>query len=72
MKRIINNIYLFKTEMMGFAILILMIFHSSIPSFYGLKNILEIGVDIFLFLGGFTCTLSYCKSKKVDGYFNKR
>lgn len=61
--------------MMGFAILILMIFHSSIPSFYGLKNILEIGVDIFFFLGGFTCTLSYCKSKsnnKIGLYFKKR
>lgn len=61
--------------MMGVAILILMIFHSSIPSFYGLKNLFELGVDIFLFLGGFTCTLSYCKSKsknQVGEYFKKR
>lgn len=75
MQRIINNIYSFKTEMMGVAILILMVFHSSIPSFYGLKNLLEIGVDVFLFLGGFTCTLSYCKSKsknQVGAYFKKR
>lgn len=54
MQRIINNIYSFKTEMMGVVILILLVFHSSIPNFYGLKNLLEIGVDIFLFLGGFT------------------
>lgn len=64
MKKIIDNIYSSKIELMGFAILILMIFHSSIPSFYGFKNVLEIGVDIFLFLGGFTCSLSYSKLKQ--------
>lgn len=75
MQRIVNNIYDYKVELMGFAILILMIFHSSIPTFYGLKNVLDFGVDIFLFLGGFTCTLSYCKLKLNEGilmYYKKR
>ena len=74
MKRIIDNIYLYKTEMMGVAILILMIFHTSIPNFGGLKNLLEIGVDIFLFLGGFTCAISYdkCGSNNFMLYFKKR
>lgn len=62
--------------MMGLAILTLMVFHSSIPSFYGLKNLLEFGVDIFLFLSGFTCTLSYCKIKlnneSCSIYYKKR
>lgn len=61
--RIAENIFKYKVELMGFSILILMIFHSSgITSLFGLKDMLDIGVDIFLLLAGFTCTHSYVKS----------
>lgn len=48
MQRLANNIFQYKTEIMGLAILGLMLFHSSgISSLFGLKNMLECGVDIF-------------------------
>ena len=69
MQRLVNNIFLYKREMMGLAILGLMLFHSSGFSLFGVKNMLECGVDIFLFLSGFTCAHSYVKSYKKLGYF---
>lgn len=62
MQRIVNNIFRYKTEIMGFAILLIMFFHLNLPTFYGIKNLFEIGVDIFLFIGGFTCAKSYMSS----------
>lgn len=60
MQRLVNNIFNYKVEMMGFAILLIMLFHLALPTtLWGLKNTFEIGVDLFLFLGGFTCARSY-------------
>ena len=57
-----HNIFDFKTELMGVAILMLMVFHSpGIPSLIGLTYLLDLGVDIFLLLGGFTCAYSYVR-----------
>ena len=71
MQRLVRNIFDFKTELMGFAILILMVFHSpGIPSFIGLKYLLDLGVDIFLLLGGFTCTYSYVRLCNLGGAHN--
>lgn len=76
-RRISNNIFDFKSEMMGFAIFILMIFHSRRFEYIGfLQDIGDVGVDIFCFLGGFTCALSYLKtSDKENGlslFYKKR
>lgn len=76
-RRISNNIFDCKSEMMGFAIFILMIFHSRRFEYIGfLQDIGDVGVDIFCFLGGFTCALSYLKtSDKENGlslFYKKR
>lgn len=62
MEKIANNIFCYKKEMMGLAIILIMLFHLAIPTLGGLKKLCEIGVDVFLFLGGFTCSLSYLSS----------
>ena len=72
MKWLTDNIYNCKIEIMGLAIILIMVFHSAVPSFYGIKNLCEIGVDLFLFLGGFTCTRSYFLTSKKITYYKKR
>ena len=49
-------------ELMGVAIILIMIFHSArLPIIGKIQDFGDIGVDIFLFLGAYTCTASYLK-----------
>ena len=50
LKKILNN----RTYLMGFACILIMIFHSNLPIINEniIKQHLYIGVDIFLFLSG--------------------
>lgn len=72
MNQLINNIFDYKVEMMGLAIILIMFFHSAVPSIWGIKNLCEIGVDLFLLLGGFTCTRSYFFTLNKTTYYKKR
>ena len=76
MNRIASNIYKYKVEMMGLAIILIMLFHTIAPNLpyciNEIKRFGEVGVDIFLFLGGFTCANSYMKSKSVQSFYKKR
>lgn len=57
---------------MGLAIILIMVFHSAVPSFWRIKDQCEIGVDLFLFLGGFICIRSYFLTSKKITYYKKR
>ena len=76
MNRIASNIYSYKAEMMGVAIILIIIFHTIIPKLpselYEIKRFGEVGVDIFLFLGGFTCANSYLSSTSLLSFYKKR
>lgn len=61
---------------MGLAICLVMARHTLWPGlpewaeFF--KNLCDIGVDIFLFLSGFTCANSFCRQPDVKKYMRKR
>ena len=49
------NISRYRGELMGMAMLFVVLFHVGLPredAFYGLRRIGNIGVDMFLFLSG--------------------
>ena len=49
------NISRYRGELMGAAMLFVILFHVSLPredAFFGLRRMGNIGVDIFLFLSG--------------------
>ena len=60
---------------MGFAILIVMLFHMGVPrssSWYGLVRMGNLGVDIFLFLSGMGLWYSWSRNPKFRHfYFNR-
>lgn len=50
---------------MGLAILLIMLFHSErLPIVGKLQDFCDIGVDLFLFCGAYTCTASYLRQKE--------
>lgn len=59
MEKIANNICMYKVELMVLAIICIMMFHMAVPVVLGIKPLLQIGVDLFLFLSAFTCVKSY-------------
>lgn len=67
-KDIATNIYAYKAELMGLAIFWLMLFHSPrVGVISVIQDFGNIGVDIFCFLSGFTCSLSYLKGASKEG-----
>ena len=55
----IGNISRFRGELMGAAMLFVILFHVGLPRddmFFGLRRIGNIGVDIFLFLSAVSYT----------------
>ena len=76
MSRIYENIFRSKSQLMGFAICLVMAFHTTwpeLPVWVGFfKNLCDIGVDIFLFLSGFTCANSFCRQPDLKKYLRKR
>lgn len=60
---------------MGFAILIVVLFHVSLPrssSFYGLCRLGNVGVDIFLFVSGMGLWFAWQKSQELRHYYARR
>ncbi|MBQ0073265.1 MAG: acyltransferase [Prevotella sp.] len=63
----LSKISQYRSELMGFAIIIVMLFHVYLPmsdAFYGLKRMGNVGVDVFFFLSGIG--LWYSWSKKAQ------
>lgn len=74
--KIHDNILKYKTELMGVAICLIIWFHSiytvNNAALSFIKNICDIGVDIFMFLSGFSLAYSFSKDSNVKHFYKKR
>lgn len=66
-----------RAQIMGYAMLCIVFFHSSFPIaetslFYAIKNLCDIGVDIFLFVSGIGIWFSLNKHANVAAYVQRR
>ena len=64
-----------RAELMGFAIIIVMLFHVETPradAFYGLRRMGNLGVDIFLFLSGIGLWYSWSKQQNWKRFYLNR
>lgn len=70
----LEKVSTYRSELMGFAILWVIIFHSylNIPILNQLTRIGYGGVDIFLFLSGLGLVFSFNKEKKILTFYRKR
>ncbi|MBR6938066.1 MAG: acyltransferase [Prevotella sp.] len=69
------NISRFRGELMGAAMLFIILFHvwlSRGDMFYGLRRCGNVGVDIFLFLSGVGLWFSWIKTPSLKHYFIRR
>ncbi len=69
------NISRYRGELMGMAMLFVILFHVSLPRadmFFGLRRIGNIGVDIFFFLSGVGLWYSWTKRPQVKYFFRRR
>lgn len=69
------NISRFRGELMGMAMLFIILFHVSLPRedlFFGLRRMGNIGVDIFLFLSGIGLWFSWTKTPSAKHFFAHR
>ena len=69
------NISRYRGELMGAAMLFIILFHVALPrwdAFYGLRRMGNIGVDIFLFLSGVGLWFSWVKRPDVRRFFRRR
>ena len=77
----IKGISLYRQEIMGFAILQVILFHSNInlgqsrtlALFEIIKDLGYLGVDIFFFMSGFSLTMGWLRQKyKLSCFYKKR
>lgn len=71
----LGNISKFRSELMGFAILIVMLFHvyvSPRSDWYGLARMGNLGVDIFFFLSGMGLWYSWSKNQSYRQFYTNR
>lgn len=69
------NISRYRGELMGMAMLFVVLFHVGLPredAFYGLRRIGNIGVDMFLFLSGVGLWFSWTKGKQAGRFLLRR
>lgn len=69
------NISRYRGELMGAAILFVILFHVGLPredAFFGLKRMGNIGVDFFLFLSGMGLWFSWTKKPSLRHYYLRR
>ena len=62
------NISRYRGELMGLAMLFIVLFHVALPrsdAFYGLRRMGNIGVDMFLFLSGVGLWFSWTRDPNV-------
>lgn len=65
----------FRGEQMGIAMLLIFLFHVSLPrqdAFFGLHRIGNIGVDLFLFLSGIGLWFSWVKRPEWKSFYKRR
>ena len=71
----LGKISTYRGQLMGFAIIIVMLFHMAVPrssSWYGLVRMGNLGVDIFFFLSGVGLWYSWSKNPDLHRfYFNR-
>jgi peptidoglycan/LPS O-acetylase OafA/YrhL len=66
----LENISRYRGELMGVAMLFVILFHVSLPQsdlFFGLRRVGNIGVDMFLFLSGIGLWFSWTKKSVSNG-----
>ena len=72
----ISDISQNRTEIMGFATLMIVFFHMRLPIkneiFLSIKNLFDCGVDIFLFLSGWGCVYSLNRTPNRVTYVKRR
>lgn len=71
----LSKISRYRGELMGFAIIIVMLFHVSCPRgdmFYGLRRMGNVGVDIFFFLSGIGLWYSWSKCQNMLRFYRNR
>lgn len=71
----LENISRYRGELMGAAMLFIMLFHVGLPRndlFFGLRRMGNIGVDMFLFLSGLGLWFSWMKKPSTRHFFTKR
>lgn len=69
------NISRYRGELMGVAMLFVILFHVSLPRedlFFGLRRMGNIGVDIFLFLSGMGLWFSWTKNPSLRHFYIRR
>ena len=69
------NISRYRGELMGMAMIFVVLFHVSLPrgdAFFGLRRIGNIGVDMFLFLSGIGLWFSWMKSQDTKRFLQRR
>ncbi len=69
------NISKYRGELMGAAMLFIILFHVSLPRndlFFGLRRMGNIGVDIFLFLSGVGLWYAWMKNVSLKHFFLRR
>lgn len=69
------NISRYRGELMGAAMLFVILFHVSLPredAFFGLRRMGNIGVDIFLFLSGMGLWFSWTKNPSLRHFYLRR
>ncbi|MGI6222669.1 MAG: acyltransferase family protein [Prevotella sp.] len=79
MKRIpdieLSNISRFRGELMGLAMIFIVLFHVALPrsdAFFGLRRIGNIGVDMFLFLSGIGLWFSWMSHPDARRFYLRR
>ena len=71
----LQNISRYRGELMGAAMLFVILFHVGLPredAFYGLRRIGNIGVDMFLFISGVGLWFSWTKRPSLKHFFTRR
>ena len=69
------NISRYRGELMGAAMLFVVLFHVGLPredAFFGLRRVGNIGVDMFLFLSGVGLWFSWTKNPSARHFFLRR
>lgn len=71
----LSNISRYRGELMGAAMLFVILFHVGLPredTFFGLRRMGNIGVDIFLFLSGMGLWFSWTKKPDIKNFYFRR
>lgn len=71
----LENISRYRGELMGIAMLFVILFHVGLPredAFFGLRRMGNIGVDMFLFLSGIGLWFSWTKRPSLRHFYLRR